>query len=226
MVLASGRFTIKPFGLVGHQTVGGMWSNKERVSLIQDPSNTGTFLLQERFPRLQDPGPLLRRIVERFVPQLLVPVQPANRENSTWAMFYSFDQYLWQPAGDPTRGIGLFFNFGATDGRANPIKYIYSAGIGGKGIVPGRPHDTFGVGWARTQFSDNFVPFLRRSLDLGLDHEDAIEMFYNASITRWLNVSLDLQVIEPALQKMLGSSGQLKNVDTAVVGGVRMYIRF
>jgi porin len=91
--------------------------------------------------------------------------------------------------------------------------------------VPGRPHDTFGVGWARTQFSDNFVPFLRRSLDLGLDHEDAIEMFYNASITQWLNVSLDLQVIEPALKKMLGSSGQLKNVDTAVVGGVRMYVR-
>ena len=36
---------------------------------------------------------------------------------------------------------------------------------------------------------------------------------------------LDLQVIDPALKKTLGSSG-LKNVDTAVVGGVRMYIRF
>ena len=40
-------------------------------------------------------------------------------------------------------------------------------------------------------------------------------------------MSLDLQVINPRPQKTLDSSGTaLKNVDTAVVGGVRMYIRF
>jgi porin len=51
-------------------------------------------------------------------------------------------------------------------------------------------------------------------------------MFYNAAITPWLGMSLDLQVINPGLQKMLNSSNNLQNVDTAVVGGVRMYIRF
>jgi carbohydrate-selective porin OprB len=57
--------------------------------------------------------------------------------------------------------------------------------------------------------------------------DDAVEMYYNASITRWLRMSLDLQVVNPALKKTLNSSGTgLKNVDTAVVGGVRMYIRF
>lgn len=225
-LVASGQFTIKPFGLVGHQNVGAMWSNKARLSLIQDPSNVARAVLQEQFPLLQSPGPLLRRIIERFFPELLAPSERANREKSTWAMFYGFDQYLWQPGGDPKRGIGIFFNFGASDGEANPIKYIFSTGIGGKGIVPGRPHDTFGIGWARTEFSDNLLPTLRRALDLGLDHEDAIEMFYNAAITRWVNVSLDLQVIEPGLKKMLGSNGTLQNVDTAVVGGIRMYIRF
>jgi hypothetical protein len=40
-------------------------------------------------------------------------------------------------------------------------------------------------------------------------------------------MSLDLQIINPALKKTLNSSGTaLKNVDTSVVGGVRMYIRF
>lgn len=225
-VVASGQVTIKPFGLVGHQTVGGFWSNKSRLSLIQDPSNIARHLAEERFPRLGDPGPILRRILERFFPQLLTPARPANREDSTWTVFYGFDQYFWHPGGDQKRGIGMFFNFGASDGDANPIKYSYMAGIGGKGVVPGRPHDTFGVGWARTQFSDNFVPFLRQQLDLGFDHEDAVEMFYNASLTRWLNMSLDLQVIDPGLKKTLGSSGGLKNVDTVVVGGARMYIRF
>jgi porin len=104
------------------------------------------FLATETFPRLGDPGPVLRRIVERFFPELLVPVQPANRESSTWAMFYGFDQYLCHPGGDRSRGIGIFFTFGTSDEEANPIKYSYSAGIGGKGVIPGR--DTFGVGWA------------------------------------------------------------------------------
>ena len=207
--------------------MGGYWSNKTRISLIQDPSNVANFLLKERFPLLGNPGPILERILERFAPDLLNPVRPANREDSTWAVFYGFDQYFWQPAGDPKRGIGMFFNFGAADGDTNPVKYSYAVGIGGNGVVPGRKSDNFGIGWARTQFSDNFVPLLRERFHLGLDQEDAVEMFYNAAITQWLRMSLDLQVINPGLQKTLSDDrNSLKGVDTAVVGGVRMYIRF
>jgi porin len=203
-----------------------MWSNKSHVSLIQDPNNIVRFVAQSAFPRLQNPGPILTRILERFFPNLLGPVAPANREDTTWAVSYGFDQYFWHPGGDQKRGIGMFFNFGASDGDANPVKYSYAVGIGGNGVVPGRPHDSFGVGWARTEFSNNFLPLLRQSLKLGLDHEDAVEIFYNAAVTQWLRMSLDLQVVNPGLQKMLNSSNQLQNVNTAVVGGVRMYIRF
>ena len=98
---------------------------------------------------------------------------------------------------------------------------------GATGWSRGVTHDNFGVGWARTQFSDKFVPLLRQRFNLGLDKEDAVEMFYNAAITQWLRMSLDLQVINTGLQKTLSSDGNsLKGVDTAVVGGVRMYIRF
>jgi porin len=226
MVLVTGQVTIKPFGLLGHQAVSGMWSDKSHVSLIQDPNNIARFVAQSAFPRLQNPGPILTRILERFFPNLLGPVKPANREDTTWAVSYGFDQYFWHPGGDQKRGIGMFFTFGASDGDANPVKYSYAVGIGGNGVVPGRPRDTFGVGWARTQFSNNFLPLLRQRLNLGLDHEDAVEMYYNAAITPWLGMSLDLQVVNPGLQKMLNSSNNLQNVDTAVVGGVRMYIRF
>jgi porin len=226
LVLASAKVDVKPFGLVGHQSVSGLWSNKERPSLSQDPSNIVRGLFEEKFPRLADPGPVLRRIIERFFPGLLVPVQPLNQKSDTWAVFYNFDQYLWQPAGDPKRGIGLFFTFGASDGNPNPIKYSYNMGVGGNGVVPGRPNDTFGLGWARTELSSQFVPFLRQNLPLGLNREDAVEMYYNAALTPWLNATADLQIINPALQKELGSNGQLKNVDTAVVLGLRIYGRF
>ena len=227
MVTGGGQVAIKPFGLVGHQNFGFSWTNKERFSLEQDPSNLARFLLQQRFPRLGDPGPILERILARFFPGLLVPVQPANQKSSSWSVNYAFDQYLWQPAGDSKHGFGVFFSVGASDGNPNPIKYAFLAGIGGKGVVPSRPEDSFGVAIARTQFSSAFVPFLRQNLNLGLDHEDALEAYYNLAITGWLSATADLQIIDPALKKTLNSSGLgLANVDTATVAGIRIRARF
>jgi porin len=226
-VVAGGKVTIKPFGLVGHQQLGGMWSDKTRLALSQDPSNISRMLLTSQFPLLGDPGSPLHGFLERFFPQLLAPAQPPRAENSTWAMYYGFDQYLWHPSGDPKRGIGIFFTFGASDGIVNPIKYSYTVGIGGNGVVPGRRQDNFGVGWARADVTSNFVPLLRTQLDLGLDHEDVVEMYYNAVLTPWLNAALDLQIVMPALKKSISTSViGLSGVETAVVGGLRLYVRF
>jgi porin len=198
LLLTSAVASIHPFGLAGHQTLGFTWSNEERFSLIQDPANLFRALLRARFPLLANPGPILDRILMRFFPQLLVPVHPPNMKSSTWSMWYSFDQYLWQPHGDSKRGIGIFFTFGASDGNPNPIDYFYSVGFSGNGVVPRRPHDNFGVGWARTQFSDDFVPLLRQKLNLGLNTENAIELYYNGAVTPWLNGTLDLRSSIPA----------------------------
>ena len=225
-LISAANIKIKPFGLVGHQSVSGLWSDKTRFSLDQDPDNLRRALLEERYPLLGNPGPLLERILSKYFPQLLIPVEEPNKKNSTWTVVYSFDQYVWQPEGDPKRGIGLFFSFGATDGNPNPIQYSYLMGIGGKGVFSGRPHDSFGIGWARTQFSDQFVSLLRDNLDLGLDHENAIEMYYTVAITPWLNVSPNLQVINSGLNKIMNNSGELQKMDTAVEANLRMNILF
>jgi porin len=226
LVVGDGKLTIKPFGLLGHQSVGFAWNDKQRFSLTQDPTNLATLLLQERFPRLANPGPTLERILAQSFPNLLVPAQPANRSGSSWAMTYAFDQYLWQPDGNPHHGIGVFFAFGASDGNPNPIQYSVLGGLGGKGVVPGRPDDTFGVAFARTQLSSAFLPFLRQRLNLGLQQEDALEMYYNIAVTPWLDVTADLQIINPALKRAQNELGQLANVDTAVVAGARLRMRF
>lgn len=225
-VVSAAKFNIKPFGLVGHQSVGGIWSDKTRLSLDQDPDNLARALLQERYPILGNPGPLLERILKKFFPQLLIPVEAANREDTTWAVTYSFDQYFWQPDGDEKRGIGIFFSFGATDGNPNPVQYSYLMGIGGKGVFSGRPHDSFGIGWARTQFSDQFVPLLREKLDLGLDHEDAVELYYTAAVTPWLNVSPNIQIVKSGMNKFLSKGNGLQDNDTAVEASLRMNILF
>jgi porin len=226
MVLASADLKIQPFGLPGHQNLTFAWSNKDRLSLDQDPTNIARLLLRTRFPRLGDPGPILTEILEELAPGLLLPVEPLNQEDETWAAVYSFEQFLWQPAGDHKRGIGVFFNAGVSDGEANPVKYSYSLGLVGKGVVPGRPRDDFGVGWARTEFSDDFVPFLRSRFDLGLDHEDAVELYYNASVTPWLSITPSLQIISSGLNKALDSNDDLVKLDTTYIAGVRVGIRF
>jgi porin len=231
MVVGNGQLAVKPFGLVGHQNVGFTWRDEDVFSLSQDPSNIALLLLNDRFPRLANPGPVLTQILQRFFPALLTPTQSANHVDTSWSVNYGFDQYFWQPDGDPKHGIGVFFNFGASDGNPNPIKYAFLIGIGGKGVIPGRTDDTFGVGWARSQFSSDFLPFLRQALDLGLEHEDAIEMYYSAALTPWLTATADLQIVNPGLTKTLSSSSSqllpvLANVDTAVVAGVRLRVRF
>jgi len=92
--------------------------------------------------------------------------------------------------------------------------------------VPGRPDDNFGVAVARTEFSSAFLPFLRQQLNLGLQREDAIEMFYNVALTPRLNVTGDLQLVKPGIKKALNNASQLAGIDTAVVAGARVRVRF
>jgi porin len=226
IIVGSGQLTLKTFGLVGHQNVGFSWSNKNRYSLEQDPSNLSRLLLQTQFPRLANPGPILERILARFFPGLLVPAAPINRDSNSWSVSYSLDQYVWQPAGDDKHGIGVFLSAGASEGSPNPIKWAFLAGVGGKG-VPGRPDDSYGAGVARTQFSGAFLPFLRERLNLGLDHEDAFEAYYNVAITGWLTATADIQFVNQALNKTLNPSGsRLVNVDHATIAGIRFRVRF
>jgi porin len=110
---------------------------------------------------------------ERSFLSVLLPTQPANRKNSSWSMNYTFDQYFWHPDGNPNHEVGIFFAFGASDGNPDPIQYAYLAGIGGKGVMPGRPEGSFGIDVARTQFSSSLLPFLRQQFNLGLQREDA-----------------------------------------------------
>ena len=226
MALFTGDMKTHMGGLPGHQNLLLSWSNKERNSLIQDPTNLARLFLNESFPRLGNPGPVLYQIIEEKAPWLLVPAEPLNKEDSTWAAVYSFEQFLWQPEGKPKSGIGMFFSAGVSDGRANPIKNSYTLGLGGKGMFASRPRDEFGIGYSRTEFSDYFASHLRDTFDLGLEHEDALELYYSFSVTPWLTVSPSIQAVRSALTRTLDESNNFKDLDTTIILGVRLGIRF
>lgn len=60
----------------------------------------------------------------------------------------------------------------------------------------------------------------------GFNHEDAVEMYYSAALTPWLTTTADLQIVNPGLKRSLSSSMQLAGIDTAVVAGIRLRVRF
>jgi len=88
----------------------------------------------------------------------------------------------------------------------NPVEQYYSIGVGGKGLIPTRAKDQYGVGYYVIGLSDTLRPILSQ--------ESGIEMYYNFEVTPWLHISPDLQII-----MMPGGNS---HYDTAVVWGLRM----
>jgi porin len=182
------RFNVKPFGLTGQQTLGFVWSDKAYTVFTQDPR-------------------VRLRVGRTPVRSLLRLNRSLDSESGSWAATYNFDQYLYTEPEDPTQGIGVFGRVGVSDGDANLIQSFYSVGLGGKGVIPTRDNDKFGLGyfytnWSNTPLTDAF----------GVNNAQGIELFYNIQVTPWLQISPDLQVlIDP---------GGVSDRDTAIVYGL------
>jgi len=117
-------------------------------------------------------------------------------KNSRYYFAYSFDQYLYRSALNPKEGIGIFGQFGISDGNPNPLHWSAFGGISGKGLIPGRSRDNWGAGYYYYAFSK----FYKGSVEAiePISDEQAFEVFYDFSFTPWLVLGANLQVIEPA----------------------------
>lgn len=165
-------------------------------------------------------------IGRRFTFHPGVGLTPTPDENTSWAAYGSAWQYLiaHEDEGETSgplnstngipdlRGIGVFGRIGFADPGTNPIDFAVSAGIGGKGLIPGRGNDVFGVGYYYTSIQTR-----RLTSALGLrDSIQGVEAFYNIAVTPATGLTLSAQVVEPVTD----------NLDTAVVLGARLLLRF
>lgn len=156
-------------------------------------------------------GADLDDIGDTFLPPF--PPNSPDIKDGRYYFAYSFDQYLYRPSEKSKEGIGLFGQFGISDG--NPSKLYWSAlvGIGGTGLIPGRSQDNWGIAY----YYDAPSPDLQDSLSpvLTVRDEQGMEIFYNFAVTPWCTLGGDLQVIKPSMGN-----------DTAVLAGLRSVIRF
>ncbi|HOB75821.1 MAG TPA: carbohydrate porin [Phycisphaerae bacterium] len=187
-------FNIKPCGLPGTQRIGWLWSSMEYPHL------------QPASP-FRETGPFMINLLGLDLANRLVGrIAPFNTSPDNVGIYYNFDQYLYTEKCDPTQGIGVFGRFGWAREDVNPINYFYSIGIGGKGVIPDRDKDTFGIGYYHVNLS-NDLPSV-------FSYESGVELFYNIEVCPWLHISPDIQVIRNP-----GGAGQH---DCSLVYGVRM----
>lgn len=149
---------------------------------------------------------------------------PLSSKDETWAAIYSGWQYIQVFDGDTSkyvntgdgradhRGWGLFFIGGLADEDTNPVQWSGAGGIGGRGILPDRPNDQFGIGYYYIDLIGGAFADLA-----GLEgSEQGVEVYYEAEVLPWFYVTPDVQVIDP------GISGN----DTAVILGLRGNVTF
>lgn len=163
---------------------------------------------------------------DAFLLRNLLTGQPVPTKSDNWLVNLNFAQYFWVPDEQDTHtlpmqrvqetpeGIGTFFRLGIAPADRNAFDLFVSAGLGGRGMIPGRPWDRYGVGFYLLKTSSDFddQPGLKRILD----DEWGVEIFYNFAVTPWLQITPDLQFISPAK----------KGADNAVVLALRVQIWF
>jgi len=148
----------------------------------------------------------------------------APTKDESWAVYASLWQYLYlespiaegpvniQDGQQDHQGIGFFARVGFADDDTNPLELTISAGLGAKGLIPGRDQDTAGVGY--------FFGILEadRFAVAGLIDEEihGFEAYYSLVITPAARLTFDIQVAESAQAA----------VDTAVILGLRLNLAF
>ncbi|MFM9957534.1 MAG: carbohydrate porin [Phycisphaerales bacterium] len=144
-------------------------------------------------------------------------------KGDSWNVFWNGWQYLYvkdaaeKPInitdGRPDlRGIGLFARAGTADRDTNPVEWVVSGGIGGRGMIPGRDLDTFGIGYGYSRIRQ--TPFVTTRF---LDSESSrFEAFYNVAVTPVADLTFDVQYADSVV----------RGDDPAFILGLRLRVRF
>ena len=156
---------------------------------------------------------------------LLSGITPAKKHGN-WVVGFTADQYFYMPekGRSPTvrtatfdrtpEGIGVFVRFHYAPEDRNPWNVFVSGGIGGRGVIPSRPLDRYGLGVYGLIESEKLEQHPQLGATFGT--EVGWEAFYNVAITPWLQITPDIQYIHP------GRNGG----SHAAVVGMRLHTSF
>jgi porin len=140
-------------------------------------------------------------------------------ESSAWALSWSGWQYLTtEEAGasvDPRngkqdlQGLGIFAQLGLADEDTNPVSWSVAGGLSGRGTLPGRDADTWGVAYFHNELQDLALGSLVLE-----DSTSGLELYYDLALAGSTSLALDAQWVRSAFP----------SVDDAVILGLRLNV--
>lgn len=131
---------------------------------------------------------------------------------STGGQYIALDQTLWNSSrGEATRTVGAFFQAGLADPQLSPTSSHIGGGLVGRGLLPGRPNDTVGLGVT-------VVRLAPAAPDEPTSRELVFETFHRFVLTQWMALKPDLQFFR--------HPGGTPGRRTIVAGTVRIEVVF
>ncbi len=138
--------------------------------------------------------------------------------NGNTGYYLSFDQALITEE-EKEQGLGAFFRYGITGEEYNEVENFFSIGLQYHGLVPGRDHDTFGLGMAQGNLSRYYTVEDGTGNDVFPEGEETLyELYYNITVCPWAQVT-------PAIQYIADPAGDSEASDATVIA-LRSQIAF
>jgi porin len=149
-----------------------------------------------------------------FDPEPKVHFNTGKNYRDDVGFYLSFDQMLYRENNntDDNQGLGVFSRYGWANSNVNELANFFSIGLQYQGLFGSRDNDVLGLGFAHGTFSN------KAAGNFPEDYESAIELYYNAQISPWLNITPNVQYI--------ANPGGAKGISDAVVLGLRLQMRF
>jgi porin len=136
--------------------------------------------------------------------------------DSNYGFYASIDQQIFALPSDPAKGVNVFGRIAGAPSDRNAVDFYFDGGMVFSGFIPKRPDDSFGVGFAYAQVSND----ARANPEPDFDRrfEAMAELFYKAQIVPGLTLQPDIQY--------MWNPGATSANDNAIYGGLRISIAY
>ena len=146
--------------------------------------------------------------------------------DNTWGFYGVIDQWVWRiPGSKDPKGVAVFARVMGAPSDRNLIDFYTDMGVTFIGMIPGRPADGLGIGFAYVRISDTVHAF---DVDLGApvarNYESALEICYTIQVRPGWTLQPDFQYIWQPGGNVTDHAG--RRVEDAAVIGIRTTINF
>jgi len=125
---------------------------------------------------------------------IMRPDLEVGDKKGSYNLNFTFAHSLLQDS--EKRDIGVYGKINICDGNPNLIKSAFSGGLSIYGLLSTKDNDNLGIGYFYYDWSDVMQEAISEAKDI--DNEHGVELFYRYSFSKYLNLSVDIQYVDPA----------------------------